>query len=154
MRLLVCWIYISNCFFTIFKWIWISSFIRVPSLMGSSVLLTYIYCVLYTGKWIDKRSTNLYRRRKSPTLLVIVDKEFQTMALVEGTFVGHRVHQDESLRPSDMTFQIRVFTFLGGLWFLDYWHKSLKWLALSWAGIYNHWTCYLCLDVLSHMFCI
>ena len=43
-----------------------------------------------------------------PTSLVVADEEEKPGALVQGTFVRHRVHQHERIRPADLRLELRL----------------------------------------------
>lgn len=52
---------------------------------------------------------------ESASPLVVVDEEFEPVALVERTLVRDRIHQNERLRPTYVALEIRVFTFLSAI---------------------------------------
>ena len=43
-----------------------------------------------------------------PTSFVVADEEEKPGALVQGTFVRHRVHQHERIRPADLRLELRL----------------------------------------------
>jgi hypothetical protein len=47
-----------------------------------------------------------------PTALVVADEEEEAGAFVQGTFVRHRVHQHERIRPPDLRLELRLCSIL------------------------------------------